>query len=148
VSWLDAGCEYFIVTTVTKSRAVTVLRKMLALSPSLRLADVADGIRRALRTTLPPDAITALCESQAWLAVDRSTDTVATRTPIDEERVLTRGEQKVIAMFRLEGPTLRFSHAVQLAERNDLTPASMRFHLVRTPVLRAVSRGRYALLGG
>jgi hypothetical protein len=148
VSWLDAGCEYFIVTSVPRNRAVTVLRKMLALSPSLLLTDVADGIRRALRTTLPPDAIAALCESQAWLAVDRSAETVETRTPLDEQRVLTPGEQKVIAMFRVEGPTLRFSHAVQLAERNDLTPASMRFHLVRTPVLRAVSRGQYALLGG
>ena len=147
VSWLDASCEYFIVTSVPKSRAVTVLRKMLALSPSLRLADAANGIRRALRTTLPPEAIAALCESQSWLAVDRSAETVEARTPIDEERVLTPGERKVIAMFRVEGPTLRFSHAVQLAERNDLTPASIRFHLVRTPVLRTLSRGTYALLG-
>jgi hypothetical protein len=144
VSWLDAGCEYFIVTSIPKSRAVTVLKKMLALSPSLRISDIANGLRRSLRTTLPPDAIAALCESQNWLAVDR--DTVETRTPIDE-RVLTHGERKVVAMFRREGPTLRFSHAVELAERNGLTPASVRFHLVRTPVLRTLTRGEYALLG-
>jgi hypothetical protein len=144
VSWLDAGCEYFIVTSVPRSRAVTVLRKMLALSPSLRLADIADGIRRALRTTLPLEAIAALCESQSWLAVENGI--VSATSPVDE-RVLSPGERKVVEMFRVEGPTMRFSDAVQLAERNDLTPASMRFHLVRTPVLRAVARGTYALVG-
>lgn len=144
VAWLDTSRKYFVVTSIAKSRAVTVLKKMLALSPSLRLADIAGGIRRSLRTTLPPDAVTALCESQQWLAVDR--ELVCARIPIDA-RVLSPGEHKVVAMFRSEGPTLRFSHALQLAERNDLTPGSMRFHLVRTPVLRTVSRGRYALLG-
>jgi hypothetical protein len=144
VSWLDTRREYFLVTSIPKSRAVTALRKMLALSPSLRICEIANGIRRSLRTTLPPDAVTALCASQHWVAVER--DTVHSRTPIDDG-VLTSGERKVVAMFRSEGPTLRFSDALQLAERNDLTPASVRFQLVRTPVLRAVTRGTYALLG-
>ena len=41
-----------------------------------------------------------------------------------------------------------FQAAMCIATVLALSPASMRFHLVRTPVLRSVGRGRYALLGG
>jgi hypothetical protein len=66
---------------------------------------------------------------------------------LDSEQTLTPLERRLVAIFQREGPTLTFSQAVDLAERDGLNPGSVRCYLVYTPVLRARARGIYTLRG-
>jgi hypothetical protein len=96
---------------------------------------------------LPREIVRLLCESQRWLRVDREDDTVTARTPLDQVRVLSPIERKLVEVFRRAGPTLTFSRALALAERDDISMGSVRFYLSRTPLLHSRERGQYTLVG-
>jgi len=147
VTWLDDHRTWFTIPDAV-GRAIRTLRKMLSIAPSLTVSDIDNGLRRSLRpVVLPQEIVRLLCESQRWLRVDREEDTVTTTTPLDQARVLSPIERKLVAMFRRAGPTLTFSRALALAERDDISLGSLRFYLSRTPLLHSRARGHYTLVG-
>ena len=147
VTWLDDHRTWFTIPG-TGGRAVRTLRKMLSIAPSLTVSDIDNGLRRSLRpVVLPQEIVRLLCESQRWLRVDRDDDTVTAGTPLDQARVLSPIERKLVAVFRRAGPTLTFSRALALAEHDDISTGSVRFYLSRTPLLHSRERGHYTLVG-
>jgi hypothetical protein len=147
VTWLDDHRTWFVIAG-TGGRAARTLRKMLSIAPTLTVSDIDHGLRRSLRpVVLPREIVRLLCESQRWLRVDREDDTVTARTPLDQARVLSPIERKLVEVFRRAGPTLTFSRALALAERDDISMGSVRFYLSRTPLLHSRERGQYTLVG-
>jgi hypothetical protein len=147
VTWLGERRSWFLINGST-SRATRTLQKMLTISPALSIAEAGDGLRRSLRPVkLPLNVVRLLCEAQPWLTVNRAMDSVTTAVALDAEQTLTPLERRLVAIFHRDGPTLTFSQAVDLAERDGLNPGSVRCYLVYTPVLKARARGIYSLRG-
>jgi len=147
VTWLDEDHEWLVVP-VRGGRAATGLRKMLSIARSLTLADVDEGLRRSARpVTLPRGILRAMCTTFDWISLDRLSDVVTSKVPLDPARTLSPLERELVRIFRTDGPELAFGRAVQLAANAGINPTSAGLYLGRTPVLRTVSRGRYAVRG-
>ncbi|HVA30273.1 MAG TPA: hypothetical protein VMU58_03310 [Gaiellaceae bacterium] len=147
VRWLDPRREWLVVPG-KRSRAGTGLRKMLSIARSLSLDDVDEGLRRSARPiALPRGVLHSMCETFDWIAVDRGSDAVAATVRLDSARTLSPLERELVRIFRTAGPVLGFKRAVQLASDAGINPTSAGLYLNRTPVLRTVSRGRYAVRG-
>ncbi len=147
VTWLDEEQEWLVVP-VRGGRAATGLRKMLSIARSLTLADVDEGLRRSARpVTLPRGILRAMCTTFDWISLDRLSDVVTSKVPLDPARTLSPLERELVRIFRTDGPELAFGRAVQLAADAGMNPTSAGLYLGRTPVLRTVSRGRYAVRG-
>ncbi len=147
VVWLDAEHRWLTLRgqwTAPERR----LRKMLAVSPVLGLADVEDGLRRTTRPVrLPREILRAFCASLDWLELDPATDTVSAAVPLDPAVYLSPLEQELVALVRQAGPVVRLSRAARLAERAGLNPTTVTLYLSQSPAIQTVSRGRYAVRG-
>ena len=147
VVWLDAEHRWLTLRgqwTAPERR----LRKMLAVSPVLGLADVEDGLRRTTRPVrLPREILRAFCASLDWLELDSTTDTVSAAIPLDPAVYLSPLEQELVALVRQAGPVVRLSRAACLAERAGLNPTTVTLYLSQSPAIQTVSRGRYAVRG-
>jgi hypothetical protein len=147
VTWLDDHQEWLRVSG-NERRLTHILRKMLSISRSLTLAEVNDGLRRSFRpVVLQAAVLRRLCESFTWLTVDDDHQTVSSNLPLDQERVLSTIERRLVSIFQNDGPVLTFSRAVELGERAGLNRNSIGVYLSRTPILQTLSRGRYSLRG-
>jgi len=147
VHWLDERHGWFVFEGA-ESRATGSLEKMLSVSPTLAIAEVDEGLRRSFRAvTLPLHVVRSVCGALPWLTLDRRRDTVSTNAPLDPARALSPLEQRIVAIFRTAGPTLTFSHVVELALRDGLNRSSVAPYLTHTPVVKTVARGRYTLRG-
>lgn len=147
VHWLDERHSWFVFEGA-ESRATRSLEKMLSVSPTLPIGEVDEGLRRSFRAvTLPLHVVRSVCGALPWLTLDRRRDTVSTNAPLDPARTLSPLEQRIVAIFRTAGPTLTFSHVVELALRDGLNRSSVAPYLTHTPVVKTVARGRYTLRG-
>jgi len=147
VAWLDDEQEW-LVLPVRSGRAAAGLRKMLSIARSLTIADVDGGLRRSARpVALPRGILRAMCATFDWITLDPSSDVVTSKVPLDPARTLSPLERELVRIFRTDGPELAFGRAVQLAADAGINPTSAGLYLGRTPVLRTVSRGRYAVRG-
>jgi hypothetical protein len=107
-----------------------------------------EGLCRASRPIfLPREILRCVCESLMWVVVGRGRDTVTADAALDQERLLSPLERKLVAIFFGSGPTLTFTQAVQLGRLEGLNPSTVGHHLSRAPVVQTLARGRYALRG-
>jgi hypothetical protein len=97
--------------------------------------------------TLPRAILRSVCATFDWVSLDRLSDVVTSKVPLDPARTLSPLERELVRIFRTDGPELAFGRAVQLAADAGMNPTSAGLYLGRTPVLRTVSRGRYAVRG-
>jgi len=131
---------------VRGARLTRALRKMLALSPSLTIAEIDDGLRRSLRPIrLPLHVLRAYCASLDWIALDPATDTLSASVPLDPVRYLTPLERDLVGLVEQSGPVVDFRGTIRLAEEAGLNRTSVGIYLSRSPLLTTVGRGRYAL---
>jgi hypothetical protein len=143
VRWLD---DEWVVLPVGRSRAVTGLRKMLAVARTLTFPQLEDGLLRpGCGVSLPRPTLRALCEWLDWIDVDGKRVTAS--VSIDADAVLSPLERKLFRIFQSDGPVLGFTRAVTLAEADGISAASAAIYLGKTPVLQTVRRGVYALRG-
>ena len=121
---------------------------MLSLAPTLTLADIGGGLnRQRLDERLSPDVLRSLCATYDWLTLEQGADVVATPTPLDPKRTLSRLERLLVGIFDTEGPVLGFTRIVRLAEARGINRATAGVYLSRSPVFQTVARGRYTLRG-
>jgi hypothetical protein len=147
VHWL-AGHDDWLRVSGGDRRIANTLRKMLSISSPLTLADAHDGLRRSFRPVLlPAEKLRRVCESLGWLTVDHDRLTVSTGLTLDQKRILSPVERRLVSIFRSAGPVLSFRRAVDLGVRSGLNRNTVGVYLTRTPILQTVERGRYALRG-
>ncbi len=147
VLWLDAYHEWFVIRGIP-SVVLLPLRKMLAVSPTLTIAEIDGGLRRSFRpVTLPRDVLPRLCKAVSWLEFDQASGTVSSRVELDEAQVLSPLELLLARLFREHGPVLTFTEAARLGEREGQRPNSVGLYASRSPIFRTLRRGRYILRG-
>jgi hypothetical protein len=145
VTWLDPQHTWLTVAA-EGGRFPRALRKVLALSPALTIAEIDEGLRRWVRPILlPRRVLRELCASLDWLAFDRDGDSVSTAVPLDRLRCLSPLERDLVALFEEAGPVVDFRRATRLAQAAGLNRTSVGIYLSRSPLLTTVGRRRYAL---
>jgi sigma-70-like protein len=141
VTWLG---DDWLFLPVARDRVSTGIRKMLSVAGRLTLAELEDGLRRpGCDVRLPRSVLRARCLTLDWVSMNG--DVVSPRVTLEADRLLSPIERTLVAIFRAEGSALGFSRAVQLGVAAGLNPTSAAIYLGKTPVLRTVSRGVYAL---
>lgn len=147
VKWFDDG-ELWLYVPRANRRAVSNLRKMFSLSPSLTVDEANEGMRRAFRpVVIPAEILCAVCESLPWLVVAREEQTIATKVPLSPAAELSPLEQQLVALFQAAGPVLTYVQATDLGTRAGLNRNTVAAYLGRSPLIKTVERGRYALRG-
>jgi hypothetical protein len=144
--WLDEDEEWLFLPT-GKNRAANLLRKMLAVAPSLRISEIREGFRRYRdrEVVLPRNIISELCECFDWVRVDG--ERVAARPPLDFRLVLERTEETLVDIFRAEGPVLDRPTALDLGEQHGLDRTTTGLYLGWSPIIERIATNRYTLRG-
>lgn len=134
-------------------RVARILPKLLSVARRLSLSEIDDALRRTFNPiVLPARVLRELCESIPWLLVDDDRSTVTSLVRFEPQRVLSPIELALARIFegRIEegkGPVLSFSQVVELTGERGLNRNSVGVYLTRTPILKTLGRGRYALRG-
>ena len=148
VHWLDDGTAIAAHTPKLERRVARTTRKVLSIARSLTLAEVGDALARGEQPVeIPSQLLRGVCESISWLAIDDEQRTVTSKIRLDVRRVLSPAEQLLAQIFTAAGPVLSFREIVELGRPHGLKPNSVGVVLLRTPILKHVERGRYALRG-
>jgi hypothetical protein len=147
VTWLDAAQDWLVVP-VAHTRVATGIRKMLSIAPTLTLEDIEDGLaRQRSEVTLPRGILRALLATVSWLRLDPRSDLVSPVRALDSELLLSPLERLLVEVFRTHGDVLPLERIAAVALARGMKRTSVGVYLSRSPIFRAVSRGRYALRG-
>jgi transcriptional regulator with XRE-family HTH domain len=146
VVWLDEEREWFFIGT-GENRAENYLRKMLAVSSSLTLNEVREGMQRYRdrAVSLPRSVLRELCKCFQWVEVDG--DTVRSLVSLDYRKVLTDTEATMVDIFREDGPVLDRADAIELADRRGLNRTTTGLYLGWSAIIERIAPNRYALRG-
>jgi hypothetical protein len=134
-------------------RVARILPKLLSVARLLSLSEIDDALRRTFNPiVLPLRVLWDVCESIPWLLVDGDRSTVTSLVRFEPQRVLSPIELAIARIFegRIlagKGPVLSFSQVVELTREEGLNRNSVGVYLTRTPILKTLGRGRYALRG-
>ena len=144
--WLDSERNWLFLPT-PKNRAANHLRKMLAVTPSLSLTEVREGMRRyrGRDVNLPSVVLLALCECFGWVRVVG--DRVLAAEPLDYREVLENTEETLVDIFRKHGPVLDRATAVDLGEQFGLDRTTTGLYLGWSPIIERLVVNRYTLRG-
>ncbi len=146
--WFDDGTALAAHTPRLERRVARTTRKALSVAASLTIDEIGDALGRGIQPVeVAPPVLQGVCESISWLLLDDERRTVSSKVHLDARRVLSPAEQVLAQIFQADGPVLSFREVVELGEPRGLNPSTVGVVLMRTPILRHVARGRYALLG-
>ena len=148
VQWLGSDRVAIGLRSAALDRRVArILSKLLAISRRLSLSEIDDALRRTFKPiVLPLRVLREVCDSIPWLEIDERS-TVTSRVRFDPRRVLSPIELALARIFEGAGPVLSFSEVVELTREQGLNRNSVGVYLTRTPILKTLARGRYALRG-
>lgn len=149
VRWLNVSHSRLAIQTARLERRVaTVARKALVVARSLPFTDLEDALRRTFVPVLVPRRVLqSICDSLPWLRRDLRSSWISASAPLDRRRVLSRVELLLATIFESAGPVLSFTQAAELGAAAGLSKSTVGVFLPRTPILKQLRRGRYALRG-
>jgi NAD(P)H-dependent FMN reductase len=149
VRWTSEAHSALCVATPSLERRIAgVLKKLLAMSPRVPVAELDDALRSGVRpVALPQRVLGNICASFAWAQLDKDHEAVRALVHLDRRQVLSQIEFKLARIFLTFGPVLSFRDALRIGSEEGLNPSSIGVYLTRTPILSRLERGRYALRG-
>mgnify|MGYP001490760345 CR=1 FL=1 len=145
--WVDGAGEWLWMPT-PRNRVEGQLRKMLSVSPEMRVDDVRSGIRRHERmraVTLPREVVVGICDALDWVEVRDGC--VRARGGLDPGRVLDHGEATLVEVFREHGPVLDRQAVIEHAAARGMNRSTASLYLGWSPVIQRLASNRYALRG-
>jgi len=149
VQWLDDHRATVVVRSLALDRRVgRILPKLLSVARRLSLAEVDDALRRTFNPiVLPLRVLRDVCDSLPWLRLEDDRSTVTSLVSFDQRQVLSPIELALARIFEGAGPVLSFREVVALTREEGLNRNTVGVYLTRTPILKTLGRGRYALRG-
>lgn len=148
VQWLGSDRASIGLRSAALDRRVArIVPKLLSVSRRLSLGEIDEALRRTFNPiTLPLRVLREVCEAIPWLEIDERSN-VTSRVRFEPQRVLSPIELALARIFEASGPVLSFGQVVDLTREEGLNRNSVGVYLTRTPILKTLARGRYALRG-
>jgi hypothetical protein len=146
VRWLDDRRSWLAVAVPDVTRRVEgILRKMLAVRPSVTLDEAEEGLRRAFRpVAVPRRVLLRLLADIPW--VEGRTELRAS-IPLSRSRELSPAEERLVDVLERAGGEARFTELVALGTPS-LNRNTIAYYLRHSPVVApAGRRGLYRLCG-
>jgi hypothetical protein len=148
VQWLGDDRAWLGVRNPSLDRRVArILPKLLSIALRVSLSEIDDVLRRTFNPiALPLRVLRDVCEALPWLEVDERSR-VTSLVQFEPRRVLSPVEFALVRIFEGAGPVLSFSEVVVLTRDAGLNRNTVGVYLTRSPILKTLGRGRYALRG-
>lgn len=146
--WLDEGSGWFWLSEPLRNHLLTVLGKMLAVTPHLRESDVRSGLARSARFggPLPPaEVLLRLCSRLPDIAVEGDTIRALRRPSWGLE--LSPVEQVLVNILRKHGGVMHRSDLERCCLERGVNRATFNAYLGTSPVIARLGAGMYGLCG-
>ncbi len=146
IRWLDDGGEWFWLTLVPRNRLLARVRKVLAVSPRIRVSTLHLAISRArLPLKLPEAMLGSICAQLSWCRVNGQC--VESRAVLRIEDVLAGGEALVCIFLRDHGGVLPLAELENLCLGSGVKKDNLWRILSFSPLIERSGKGMYSLVG-
>lgn len=148
IVWLDQGHKWFSIANLARNHLVTIINKILSVSPRIHVSEIRDGISgdpRGLGFAPPKNVILKFCELLCKTRVKDEFVIAGEEKPIDD--ILSPMEKIAYEVLRKNGPLLHrwtFERLCTEAGMNDIT---FGLYLTRSPILGRYGPGIYGVRG-
>jgi hypothetical protein len=143
--WLDQSAGWFWFTETTRNRAVSRIRKMLAVASPLTLGEIGAGLARMKCQPLPEGALTELYRQIPGLIVTGNTVVAEPALKIDE--LLNKTEQDIFRLLSEHGGCLSSSELILRSKAIGVKRPTFYQCVTYSPIVARHNQGQYRLIG-
>jgi RNA polymerase alpha subunit len=146
VRWLSEDREWFFISDSKRNRLRTLISKIAAITPAIRVAELRRAVSRNYHLSIvPPRAVlAAFCKEHGW-RVDGDLITASTRP--GSEKVLSDTETTMVAVLKRHGPVLYRPEFQELCAAEGISRNTSSAYLWTNPLFSRVATGVYSLTG-
>jgi hypothetical protein len=144
----DLGKEWFWLRDSPRNHLLTIVRKVLAVSPRIHVSEMRAAIAndpRGMGFAPPKQVVLRFCESAAECDVED--DVITARHPEDPMQVLSDIERVIVEVFRTHGPLLSRTALEEHCAGRGIKRQTMGFYAGRLAILARYSPSVYGLRG-
>jgi hypothetical protein len=143
--WLDQRTGWFWFADTTRNRAVSRIRKMLAVANPLTIGEISAGLARMKCPLAPPATLAEFCRQIPGLRV--SGDTVSADPAIDIDEVLNRTEQDIFRLLAAHDGCMSSSELILRSKAMGVKRPTFYQCVTYSPIVSRYNQGHYRLIG-
>jgi hypothetical protein len=143
--WLDQRTGWFWFADTTRNRAVSRIRKMLAVANPLTIDEISAGLARMKCPLAPPATMAEFCRQVPGLRVDG--DTVTANPAIDIDEVLNRTEQDIFRLLAAHDGCMSSSELILRSKAIGVKRPTFYQCVTYSPIVSRNNHSQYRLIG-
>ncbi len=148
-SFDDLGAGWFWLREVPRNHLFTVIRKILAVAPSVHVSELRAAIAgdpRGMGFAAPKEAVLRFCRTGLNCLIDDE-ERVSSQGFIDPIDVLSEAELITLNVLRTHGPLMCRSEFEQLCTKRGMNSNTFGLYVNRSAILAKYAPGIYGLRG-
>lgn len=148
LQWLDKQFEWYLLEDVPRNHLVTLMTKVLSVSPSVNVNEMRSAIASDYRGMgfAPPRAVIQEFGRVACNCRIEGDNIVASPPPVVTD-VLSKAEQILYSVLAEEGPLLHRNDFEPKCIKRGMNPSTFENYLMKAPILARYAPGVYGLRG-
>lgn len=146
--WLDEASGWFWISTVTRSRLLNQIEKIMSVADRIHVAELRAGVSRHYRTkgfAPPRKVLLALCARLPGYRVEG--DFISDEPALDYREVLGDVEETFARVLMEEGPLLTGKDLEEKCLAAGMNQSTFYVYLSYSPIIARYARGVYGLRG-
>jgi hypothetical protein len=143
--WLDQRTGWFWFTDTTRNRALSRIRKMLAVANPLTIDEISAGLARMKCPLAPPATLAEFCRQVPGLRVEGATVSADPAIEIDE--VLNRTEQDIFRLLAAHDGCMSSSELIMRSKAMGVKRPTFYQCVTYSPIVARYNQGQYRLIG-
>ena len=143
--WLDERTGWFWFTGTTRNRAVSRIRKMLAVANPLTVGEIAAGLARMKCPMAPPSTLAEFCRQIPGLNI--SGDIITADPAIEIDEVLNQTEQNIFNLLAAHDGCMSSSELILRSKAMGVKRPTFYQCVTYSPIVSRYNQGHYRLIG-
>jgi hypothetical protein len=146
--WLDQTSGWFWIADLPRNSLLTPIRKILAVSPSIDVGELREGVARPhhRKGFAPPRRVLLeVCRQLAWCRVDGNR--ISTTQLLSPDQMLSDSERIIFNVLKTHGPVLQTLELERLCLQAGINRHSFWIYLSYCPIITRYASGVYGLRG-
>jgi hypothetical protein len=143
--WLNQRTGWFWFSDTTRNRAVSRIRKMLAVANPLTIGEISAGLARMKCPMPPPSTLAEFCRQIPSLTV--SGETVTADPAIEVHEVLNKTEQDIFRLLAAHDGYMSSSELILCARAVGVKRPTFYQCVTYSPIVSRCNQGHYRLIG-